>query len=88
VSGARLDAVTDVDAWVDAVAAGAPSPLAPAGDGLAATMVAQAMISAMHDGGRWVAVPPADGRAVPPRAGRFADQSRAEPDRTPARARV
>jgi len=61
VSGARLDAVTDVDAWVDAVAAGAPSPLAPAGDGLAATMVAQAMISAMHDGGRWVAVLPADG---------------------------
>jgi myo-inositol 2-dehydrogenase/D-chiro-inositol 1-dehydrogenase len=47
--------------WIAAVAAAAPPPLASARDGLTATMVAQAMITSMHDGGRWVAVPPAEG---------------------------
>jgi myo-inositol 2-dehydrogenase/D-chiro-inositol 1-dehydrogenase len=43
--------------WVDSIAAGRPSPLASAQDGLTATVVAQAMITSMRDGGRWVAVP-------------------------------
>lgn len=44
--------------WVDSIAAGRVSPLASARDGLIATVVAQAMITSMHDGGRWVAVQP------------------------------
>lgn len=51
-----------LQAWVDAIDAGQPSPLASAQDGLTATVVAQAMITSMRDGGRWVAVePPAAG---------------------------
>lgn len=45
--------------WVDSITAGVPSPLASAYDGLTATVVAQAMIASMREGGRWVAVPPA-----------------------------
>lgn len=45
--------------WVDSIAAGVRSPLASGQDGLTATVVAQAMIASMLDGGRWVAVPPA-----------------------------
>lgn len=47
--------------WVDSIAAGTASPLASAQDGLTATVVAQAMITSMHDGGRWVSVPPEAG---------------------------
>ncbi|HEY5877863.1 MAG TPA: Gfo/Idh/MocA family oxidoreductase [Nakamurella sp.] len=42
--------------WVDSIATGVASPLASARDGLIATVVAQAMITSMHDGGRWVTV--------------------------------
>jgi myo-inositol 2-dehydrogenase/D-chiro-inositol 1-dehydrogenase len=47
-----------LQAWVDAVAAGRPSPLASARDGLVATAVADAVIASMHGGGRTVAVEP------------------------------
>jgi myo-inositol 2-dehydrogenase / D-chiro-inositol 1-dehydrogenase len=46
----------ELQAWVDAVAAGHPSPLATARDGLTASAVADAVITSMHDGGRTVAV--------------------------------
>jgi myo-inositol 2-dehydrogenase / D-chiro-inositol 1-dehydrogenase len=46
----------ELQAWVDAVAAGRPSPLATAGDGLVANAVAEAVIASMRDGGRTVAV--------------------------------
>jgi myo-inositol 2-dehydrogenase / D-chiro-inositol 1-dehydrogenase len=46
----------ELQAWVDAVAAGRPSPLASARDGLVATAIAEAVIASMHDGGRSVAV--------------------------------
>ena len=46
----------ELGAWVAAVAAGAPSPLASAADGLAASRVAAAVITSMHEGGRWVEV--------------------------------
>jgi myo-inositol 2-dehydrogenase / D-chiro-inositol 1-dehydrogenase len=45
-----------LQAWVDAVAAGRPAPLATATDGLAATAVAEAVIASMRDGGRPAAV--------------------------------
>jgi myo-inositol 2-dehydrogenase/D-chiro-inositol 1-dehydrogenase len=45
-----------LQAWVDAIAAGRPSPLATARDGLVATAIAEAVIVSMHDGGRFVAV--------------------------------
>jgi myo-inositol 2-dehydrogenase / D-chiro-inositol 1-dehydrogenase len=48
----------ELQAWVDAVAAGGPPPLASAGDGLVAGAVAEAVIASMHDGGRTVAVEP------------------------------
>jgi predicted dehydrogenase len=48
----------ELRAWVDAVAAGGPSPLATAGEGLIASAVADAVITSMHDGGRAVAVRP------------------------------
>jgi myo-inositol 2-dehydrogenase / D-chiro-inositol 1-dehydrogenase len=48
----------ELQAWVDAVAAGRPSPLASARDGLVAGAVADAVITSMHDGGRTVAVEP------------------------------
>lgn len=46
----------ELQAWVDAIAAGAPSPLPGARDGLVATAVAEAVIASMHDGGRTVTV--------------------------------
>jgi myo-inositol 2-dehydrogenase / D-chiro-inositol 1-dehydrogenase len=46
----------ELGAWVASVAAGAPSPLASAADGLAASRVAAAVITSMHEGGRWVEV--------------------------------
>jgi myo-inositol 2-dehydrogenase / D-chiro-inositol 1-dehydrogenase len=47
---------TELQAWVDAVAAGRPPPLATAHDGLVAGVVADAVIASMHGGGRPVAV--------------------------------
>jgi myo-inositol 2-dehydrogenase / D-chiro-inositol 1-dehydrogenase len=47
----------ELQAWVDAVAAGRPAPLASARDGLIAGMVADAVIASMRDGGRTAAVP-------------------------------
>jgi myo-inositol 2-dehydrogenase/D-chiro-inositol 1-dehydrogenase len=49
---------TELQSWVDAVAAGRPSPLATARDGLVTGAVAEAVIASMHDGGRTVAVEP------------------------------
>ena len=46
----------ELQAWVDAVVAGSPSPLASARDGVAASAVAEAVISSMHEGGRVVKV--------------------------------
>jgi myo-inositol 2-dehydrogenase / D-chiro-inositol 1-dehydrogenase len=46
----------ELQAWVDAVAAGHPSPLATVRHGLIASAVADAVITSMHDGGRTVAV--------------------------------
>jgi myo-inositol 2-dehydrogenase/D-chiro-inositol 1-dehydrogenase len=46
----------ELGAWVASVAAGTPSPLASAADGLAASRVAAAVITSMHEGGRWVEV--------------------------------
>jgi myo-inositol 2-dehydrogenase/D-chiro-inositol 1-dehydrogenase len=48
----------ELQAFIDAVAAGRPSPLATARDGLVAGAVADAVITSMHDGGRTVAVEP------------------------------
>jgi myo-inositol 2-dehydrogenase / D-chiro-inositol 1-dehydrogenase len=42
----------ELQAWVDSVLAGAPTPLATARDGVAASAVAEAVIASMHDGGR------------------------------------
>lgn len=48
-------------AWIEALRAGAPSPLATAGDGLTAALVADAVIASMHAGGGFVRVKtPAD----------------------------
>lgn len=46
----------ELHAWVDALTAGEQSPLATAADGLAATLVAEAVIASMHAGGDWVRV--------------------------------
>jgi myo-inositol 2-dehydrogenase / D-chiro-inositol 1-dehydrogenase len=46
----------ELQAWVDAVAAGRPAPLASARDGLIASAVADAVIASMREGGRTVAV--------------------------------
>jgi myo-inositol 2-dehydrogenase / D-chiro-inositol 1-dehydrogenase len=46
----------ELQAWIDALAAGAPSPLAGAYDGLVAAAVAEAVITSMKDGGRTVPV--------------------------------
>jgi myo-inositol 2-dehydrogenase/D-chiro-inositol 1-dehydrogenase len=54
----------ELQAWVDALAGSRPSPLASARDGLVATVVAEAVIASMHDGGRFVAVEVPDGGAV------------------------
>jgi myo-inositol 2-dehydrogenase/D-chiro-inositol 1-dehydrogenase len=48
----------ELQAWVDAVASGRPTPLATARDGLAAGAAADAVIASMHDGGRTVVVEP------------------------------
>jgi myo-inositol 2-dehydrogenase / D-chiro-inositol 1-dehydrogenase len=48
----------ELQAFIDAVAAGGPSPLATAGEGLIASAVADAVIASMHGGGRTVAVAP------------------------------
>ena len=42
----------ELQAWVDSVLAGAPTPLATGRDGVAASAVAEAIIASMHDGGR------------------------------------
>ena len=42
----------ELQAWVDAVVAGAPTPLATGRDGVAASAVAEAVITSMHEGGR------------------------------------
>jgi myo-inositol 2-dehydrogenase/D-chiro-inositol 1-dehydrogenase len=47
---------SELQAWVGAVAAGRPPPLATARDGLTAGAVADAVIASMHDGGRTTAV--------------------------------
>ena len=44
----------ELQAWVDAVRASLPSPLASALDGLRASVVADAVITSMHDAGRTV----------------------------------
>ncbi len=46
----------ELGAWVASVAAGAPTPLATAADGLAAIRVADAVLTSMHSGGAWVEV--------------------------------
>ncbi|BBC31321.1 Inositol 2-dehydrogenase [Streptomyces graminofaciens] len=46
----------ELQAWIDAVAQGRPSPLATAYDGLVASVVAEAVIASMKDGGRTIAV--------------------------------
>ena len=46
----------ELQAWVDAVLAGRPAPLATAHDGLVASAVAEAVIASMHGRGRSVAV--------------------------------
>ncbi len=46
----------ELGAWVASVADGSPSPLASAADGLAASRVAAAVITSMHEDGRWVEV--------------------------------
>jgi myo-inositol 2-dehydrogenase / D-chiro-inositol 1-dehydrogenase len=42
----------ELQAWVDSVLAGKPTPLATGRDGVAASAVAEAVIASMHDGGR------------------------------------
>ncbi|MDI5907780.1 Gfo/Idh/MocA family oxidoreductase, partial [Streptomyces sp. 12257] len=42
----------ELQAWIDAVVAGRPSPLASARAGLTASAVAEAVIASMRDGGR------------------------------------
>ena len=42
----------ELQAWVDAVCAGRPTPLATAYDGVTASAVAEAVIASMHAGGR------------------------------------
>ena len=46
----------ELGAWVASVEDGTPTPLATAADGLAASRVADAVLSSMHSGGPWVAV--------------------------------
>jgi len=46
----------ELQAWVDAIAAGGPPPLATSRDGMAAAAVAEAAIASMKDGGRSVPV--------------------------------
>jgi myo-inositol 2-dehydrogenase/D-chiro-inositol 1-dehydrogenase len=42
----------ELQAWVDSVLAGTPTPLATAREGVTASAVAEAVIASMHDGGR------------------------------------
>lgn len=53
----------ELQAWVDAIAAGRPSPLATAADGLNAAVVAEAVITSMNTGGMTVGVEVPSGRA-------------------------
>ncbi|RSM69473.1 inositol 2-dehydrogenase [Actinoplanes sp. ATCC 53533] len=46
----------ELQAWVDAVTTGAPTPLATSRDGLIAAAVSDAVITSMSTGGRWTAV--------------------------------
>lgn len=46
----------ELTAWVSSIAAGAPTALATAADGLEAGRVAHAVIESMHAGGRWTDV--------------------------------
>jgi myo-inositol 2-dehydrogenase/D-chiro-inositol 1-dehydrogenase len=46
----------ELQAWIDALAAGTPPSLATAYDGLLANAVADAVITSMHEGGRLVTV--------------------------------
>lgn len=46
----------ELQAWVDAITSGNPTPLATAHDGLAASAVADAVITSMNGGGKTVAV--------------------------------
>jgi myo-inositol 2-dehydrogenase / D-chiro-inositol 1-dehydrogenase len=48
----------ELQAWVDSVVAGAPTPLATGRDGVTASAVAEAVIASMHDGGRVTRVEP------------------------------
>jgi myo-inositol 2-dehydrogenase/D-chiro-inositol 1-dehydrogenase len=48
----------ELQAWVDSVSAGAPTPLATGRDGVAASAVAEAIITSMHEGGRVTKVEP------------------------------
>jgi myo-inositol 2-dehydrogenase / D-chiro-inositol 1-dehydrogenase len=52
----------ELQAFIDAVAAGRRAPLATARDGLAASAAADAVIASMHEGGRTVAVEPSTAR--------------------------
>ncbi|HEY0816148.1 MAG TPA: Gfo/Idh/MocA family oxidoreductase, partial [Pseudonocardia sp.] len=46
----------ELQAWVDAVTDGRPTPPATARDGIVAGAVAEAVITSMHEGGRTVTV--------------------------------
>ncbi|MGH3580171.1 MAG: Gfo/Idh/MocA family oxidoreductase [Mycobacterium sp.] len=46
----------ELQEWIDAIAAGRPSALASAEDGLRAALVADALIESMNTGGAWVKV--------------------------------
>jgi myo-inositol 2-dehydrogenase / D-chiro-inositol 1-dehydrogenase len=46
----------ELQEWIDAIAAGRPSTLATAEDGLRAAVVADALIESMNSGGAWVKV--------------------------------
>ena len=51
----------ELQAWIDAVTNGEPTPLATARDGLTANVVADAVITSMNEGGRVVPVEPVSG---------------------------
>ena len=43
--------------WIDSITEGRPSTLASAGDGLRASLVADALVESMRSSGAWVKVP-------------------------------
>ena len=51
----------ELQEWADALLEGRPNGLASAGDGMAAAIVADAVLASMKDGGRTVAVPACQG---------------------------